>query len=44
MDYGSNLDLTNVYIQDFEVMVDPMAILQEYLLLIILIQTLIYLQ
>lgn len=29
MDYGNNLDLTNVYIQDFEVMVDPRVILEE---------------
>ncbi len=29
MDYDNNLDLSNVYIPDFDKMVDPMAILQK---------------
>jgi len=29
MDYDNNLDLTNVYIQDFDRMVDPMVILEN---------------
>lgn len=29
MDYDNNLDLTNVYIQDFDKMVDPMVTLKN---------------